>query len=124
MTAVVVHWQDVADTLGCLESLRADSGVDVVVVDNASREPIPDGVGARVIRSAENSGYAGGANLGIRAALAKGADVVLVLNNDVRVRAGATAAAVAALAADPRIAAVGAKGRIGHSAVRRGKPKD
>src|SRR5206468_11301949 len=52
---------------------------------------------------------AGGANLGSRAALAAGADVVLVINNAVRLRPGAAAAALEALGADRRIAAVGPK---------------
>jgi GT2 family glycosyltransferase len=108
--AVVVHWQDVADTRGCVASL-ADEPVDVLVVDNGSREPVGDalGPGVRVLREPVNRGYAGGANVGIRAARAAGADVVLVLNNDVRVRPGATAAARAVLDADPRVAVVGAK---------------
>ena len=111
VTAVVVHWQDLADTRGCVESLAGEPGVEVIVVDNGSREPVGTalGPGVAVLHSAENRGYAGGANLGIRAALARGADVVLLLNNDARVRRGATAAAVAALAADARIAAVGPK---------------
>jgi hypothetical protein len=110
VTAVIVHWQDAADTRGCVESLAGDD-VDVIVVDNGSREPIGDMLGPRVtvLRSAENRGYAGGANLGMRAALERGADVVLLLNNDVRMRAGATRAALAVLAADPRVAAVGPK---------------
>src|SRR5207249_2200446 len=40
LTAVVVHWQDLDDTRGCVASL--EPGVDVVVVDNASREPVAD----------------------------------------------------------------------------------
>jgi hypothetical protein len=111
VTAVVVHWQDLGDTLGCVESVRSEPGVDVLVVDNGSREPVGDALHGRgrVVRSAENRGYAGGANLGIRAALDADADVVLVLNNDVRVLAGATTAALAALAEEPRIAVVGPK---------------
>ena len=111
VTAVVVHWQDAADTLGCVESVRAESGIDVLVVDNGSREPIGEALAgrARCVRSPENRGYAGGANLGIRAALDDGADVVLLLNNDVRLHPGASAAALDALAADARIAAVGPK---------------
>ncbi|HTD25522.1 MAG TPA: glycosyltransferase family 2 protein [Candidatus Elarobacter sp.] len=109
LTAVVVHWQDLDETRGCVASL--EPGVDVVVVDNASREPVADVFAGRAtsLRSPENLGYAGGANLGIRAALAAGADVVLVLNNDVRLRPGAAAAALEALGADRRIAAVGPK---------------
>jgi GT2 family glycosyltransferase len=111
VTAIVVHWQDLGDTLGCVDSVRAEPGVDVLVVDNGSREPVGDALRgrARVVRSVLNRGYAGGANLGIEAALADGADVVLVLNDDVRVLAGATAAALAALGEDPRIAVVGPK---------------
>jgi len=111
VSAVIVHWQDPADTLGCVESVRAEPGVDVLVVDNGSREPLGDTLAGRAtcIRNPENLGYAGGANLGIRAALAAGADVVLLLNNDVRLRPGATAAALATLASDPRVAVVGPK---------------
>lgn len=114
VVAVVVHWQDPEDTLGCVESLAAEPGVAVVVVDNGSHEPVGDLLAARAphvvcLRSAHNRGYAGGANLGIRAALARGAETVLLLNNDVRMRAGATAAALRVLAADPRVAVVGPK---------------
>jgi GT2 family glycosyltransferase len=114
VTAVVVHWQSVDDTLGCVASLAAEPDVGVVVVENGRRAPVAAALAAAAPRavcvaSAENLGYAGGANLGIRRALADGAEVVLLLNDDVRVRAGATAAALAALAPDARIAAVGAK---------------
>jgi GT2 family glycosyltransferase len=107
---VIVHWQNAADTLACVESVRAD-GVEALVVDNGSRAPIADALAgrARAVRSPENLGYAGGANLGIGAALEAGAEVVLVLNDDVRLRPGATAAALEALAGDGRIAAVGPK---------------
>ena len=114
VVAVVVHWRDPEDTLGCVESLAAEPGVETLVVDNASREPVGDllarrAPGVACIRSPENRGYAGGANLGIRAALERGAATVLVLNNDARVRRGASAAALRVLDADPRVAAVGPK---------------
>lgn len=114
LAAVIVHWQDPAETLACVESLRAEPPAQVVVVDNGSREP----VGARLATAAphvlvrrlpENVGYAGGANAGIAIALDAGADVVLLLNNDARVAPGAEAAARAGLASDARIAAVGAR---------------
>jgi GT2 family glycosyltransferase len=114
VVAVVVHWQDPLDTLGCVESLGGEPGVEVLVVDNGSHEPVGDllarrAPGAVCLRSPENRGYAGGANLGIRAALARGAGTVLLLNNDVRVRPGATVAARRVLDADPRVAVVGPK---------------
>lgn len=111
--AVVVHWQDPDDTLGCVASCAGECDA-VIVVDNGSREPVGERLAAAApeavhLRNAENLGYAGGANVGIREAIRRGADVVLVLNNDVRLRPGATAAARRVLDADPRVAIVGAK---------------
>ena len=108
--AVVVHWKDVAETRGCLEALAAD-GVEALVVDNGSPEPLGPAFDAKAVavRSPVNLGYAGGANLGIRAARERGADAVLLLNNDARVHAGANAAACAVLEADGRVGVVGAK---------------
>jgi GT2 family glycosyltransferase len=114
LAAVIVHWQDADETVACVESLATEPPALAIVVDNGSREPIAARLAAqaphvRVIRVAQNRGYAGGANVGIAAALADGARVVLLLNNDARVGPGAEAAALAALAADARIAVVGAK---------------
>ncbi len=114
VVAVIVHWQDPADTLGCVQSLVGDPDVGIIVVDNGSREPCgallaERAPAVRCIRNPENLGYAGGANVGIRAALDQGADVVLLLNNDVRLQPGAVAAALRVLDADPRVAVVGAK---------------
>lgn len=92
ITIIVLNWNNKADTLACLESLeQADlGGAAVVVVDNGSkdgsvaaiREEYPS---VRVIPLAENRGYAGGNNEGIREALKNGAEGVLLLNNDTRV---------------------------------------
>jgi len=114
LAAVVVHWQDPGETLACVESLRGEPPGRIIVVDNGASEPVGELLAARaphvtVVREPENRGYAGGANVGIRAALVAGARVVLLLNNDARLGAGAQAAARAALDADPRIAVVGAK---------------
>ena len=108
--AVVVHWRDIAETRGCLERLAA-ADVESLVVDNGSPEPIGPAFDPKVVtvRSAVNVGYAGGANLGIRVARDRGADVVLLLNNDARVHVGANAAACDVLQADGRVGVVGAK---------------
>jgi hypothetical protein len=95
-------------------SLSAEPGVEVLVVDNGSAEPATERLAreapaVRCLRTAENLGYAGGGNVGLRAALALGADVVLLFNNDARLVPGANAAALSVLAADDHIGVVGAK---------------
>ena len=89
VAVVVLSWNGREDTLECLASLervRWDE-LTVIVVDNGSTDGTLDAVReafptAVVIRSDENLGFAEGNNLGIGAALAAGADHVLVLNND------------------------------------------
>ncbi|HEV3479800.1 MAG TPA: glycosyltransferase family 2 protein [Gaiellaceae bacterium] len=96
VAAVVLSWNGREDTLACLRSLEGED-VDVIVVDNASEDGTAEAVtGAEVIRNERNLGYAGGMNVGIRRALALGADAVLLLNNDVEVEPGAIHALAAA----------------------------
>jgi len=113
VVAVVVHWQDPEDTVGCVRSLRGED-VTPLVVDNGSHVPVGDLLGrtcpgVACLRLDRNRGYAGGANAGIRWALERDAEVVLLLNDDVRVRPGATAVARRRFAEDDRIAVVGPK---------------
>ena len=89
ITIIVLNWNRKAETLACLESLeKADlGGATVLVVDNGSRDGSVEAVRERfphreVIALPENRGYAGGNNAGIRAALERGAEAVLLLNND------------------------------------------
>jgi GT2 family glycosyltransferase len=96
---VVLSWNGREDTLACLRSLRGEE-VDTIVVDNASEDGSADAVArefpyVELIRNAENLGYAGGMNAGIRRALDRGADHVLLLNNDVELEPGAVEALVA-----------------------------
>jgi N-acetylglucosaminyl-diphospho-decaprenol L-rhamnosyltransferase len=109
VAAVVVSY-NVADlAVECLASLRADGVTSVVVVDNASK----DG-SVEVLRAADpeadvvaldlNLGYGGGANRGVERTTAP---FVLILNPDVVVEPGSTAALLAALEADPGLAVVG-----------------
>ena len=96
VAAVILSWNGREDTLACLRSLEGED-VDVIVVDNASVDGTAEAVtGAEVVRNDRNLGYAGGMNVGIRRALERGADAVLLLNNDVEVEPGAIGALVAA----------------------------
>lgn len=96
VSIVVLNWNGLADTSECLESLRGAEYPNrrTIVVDNGSSgddvRVLQERFGETIhlIASGENLGFAGGANLGIREALAEGADYVLLLNNDVTVHAG------------------------------------
>ena len=93
VTVVILNWNGLPDTTECLESLLgiAYPNYGTIVVDNGSsgddvrllRERFGEQI--RIIASPDNLGFAGGANLAIREALADGADYVLLMNNDVTV---------------------------------------
>ena len=114
VTIVVVNWNGLADTTECLESLQgiAYPNYEAIVVDNGSsgddaqllQERFGDSI--RLIVSPENLGFAGGANLAIREALAGDADCVLLLNNDVTVDPEFLDGLVEAAERLPRAAAV------------------
>ena len=102
VAVVVLSWNGRDDTLACLESLERVrwERLNVIVVDNGSTDGTLDAVRAAfpqvaTIRSEENLGFAGGNNLGIRAALEAGADYVLILNNDTIVDPDAVASLMA-----------------------------
>lgn len=89
VVVVVLNWNGRADTLSCLESLRAavNENRKVVVVDNGSTDGSVTSIRAaypevELIETGRNLGYAGGNNVGIERAVAQGAEYVLVLNND------------------------------------------
>jgi GT2 family glycosyltransferase len=84
LVAVVLNWNGGDDTLAALASLH---GVATICVDNGSSDGSDDRVaerfpGVELIRTGENLGFSGGNNVGIRRALERGADWVLLLNND------------------------------------------
>ncbi len=103
LSVVILNWNALEDTAACVRAVQGWEATGVVerptiwVVDNGSRPPgveplcleYPD---VNVIRSPANRGFAGGNNLGIEAALASGADAVLLLNNDAALDARSVAA--------------------------------
>lgn len=105
---VVLNWNGREDTLELLEGLVAEPAT-ILVVDNGSYDGTLEAVeqrfpGVPTLQTGTNLGYAGGNNAGIELALAEGADVVGVLNNDTLVEPGFLAPLLAALAAHPRSA--------------------
>lgn len=85
---VILNWNGRQDTLDCLASLELLAyPVDIIIVDNGSTDNSAMTIRQRyahhlVIETGENLGFAEGNNVGIREALHRGADYVLILNND------------------------------------------
>jgi GT2 family glycosyltransferase len=111
---VLVNYNGLDDTRRCLRSLEAPVGpaAPVVVVDNASAEdPTPalrrEFPWCDFIRSPVNGGWAGGNNVGIRHALARGAGLVVLLNNDTVVAPGFAARMAEVAAAHPAYGILG-----------------
>lgn len=86
---VVLNYNRLSDTSECLRSLMQSTypEVEIVLVDNASR----DGSGValsrlfptvKVLLAESNLGYAGGMNLGIKHAVSRHAEYVVLLNSD------------------------------------------
>ncbi|HEU4417563.1 MAG TPA: glycosyltransferase, partial [Planctomycetota bacterium] len=122
VAALLLNWRRAAMTLQCLADLLAATGVvlRVLVIDNGSGDDstavLQQGVrelGARTPHRielsslAQNAGFAGGMNHGLRWAERHAARYVLVLNNDLRLGPDVLAPLVAVLANDPSVAAVG-----------------
>jgi GT2 family glycosyltransferase len=89
IAVIVLHFRNLGDTLECLDSLIQQdySNFEIILVDNGSQDSfLLDAVKnyprLQFIRNDRNFGFAEGNNIGIRYALKRGADAVLLLNND------------------------------------------
>jgi N-acetylglucosaminyl-diphospho-decaprenol L-rhamnosyltransferase len=108
--AVVVSYNSGPYLRVCLASLAAAGVERVVVVDNGSTDgsaAVASEAGASWLPTGSNLGYGRAANLGAAHPSLAGSEYLLVCNPDIEVRPEAVAAMVAALAGDPRLAAVG-----------------
>ena len=89
---IVLTWNEYNDTAECLESLGKInySNYKIILVDNGSqdgsiqklRKRFGKNEKIRIIANEKNLGFAGGNNVGIKYAMDKGADAVLLINND------------------------------------------
>ena len=113
VVAIVLNWNNLDDTLECVESLRGSDyqNLAVWVVDNGSDEDPTEAVrarypGVRVVRNSENLGYGAGNNAGLRVALAEGAAYVFLVNNDAVVVADTVRRLVMTMEEHPRFGMV------------------
>jgi GT2 family glycosyltransferase len=112
--AVVLNWNAWEISMRCVRALLDRTKVDVVlVVDNGSTaddlSSLQGAVGGeervRLSRTHSNLGYAGGMQWGIREALASGADLVWLVNNDCSVLEGSLQPLVREMRDHPETAA-------------------
>ncbi|MDA3905842.1 MAG: glycosyltransferase family 2 protein [Bacteroidales bacterium] len=106
-------------TLEMIKSLKqiSYSNIEIIIVDNASPEGNPNIVKEKYpeiiyIKSKKNLGFAGGNNLGIRAAKGK---YILMLNNDTEVDTGFLEPLVEKMESNPKMGIVSPKIKFFHS---------
>ncbi|WP_180128975.1 glycosyltransferase family 2 protein [Rhodoferax sp. BLA1] len=114
VTAVVLNWNRWSDTLACVASLQHQdyANLKVLIVDNDStddsvkqiRAAVP---GIELLQSGDNLGFGGGCNVGIRRAIAEGADYVWLINSDSTADAHALSALVDVAEQNPALGSVG-----------------
>ena len=126
ISIIVIAYGKREVTENCLAALERDLGdrlgseIELVLVDNGSRDSTPElfkqwSSRATLVELAENRNYAGGANAGARAARGK---VLVLINNDIEVGPGAIDALVEEVE-QPSVGLVGARlcypdGRLQH----------
>jgi len=114
VTCIILNWNGWRDTIDCLEALKqcTYTNLTIVVVDNGStndsvariKTSYPD---ILLLESGKNLGFAGGNNIGIRHAIAHGAEYVWLLNNDTQPAPDALTALIEKALTDDHIGAVG-----------------
>jgi GT2 family glycosyltransferase len=89
ISIIVLNWNGKEDTLECLASLQAVTypAFDIIVADNGSTDNSVEAIhktypDVHVLENGTNLGFAEGNNRAIRFALKRGADAVVILNND------------------------------------------
>ncbi len=111
LSVLVVTFNTRELTVGCIETFydEAVAGAwEIILVDNGSSDGTIEAVKARfpavrVIRSERNLGYAGGSNLGLRAAQG---EVIILVNSDVLAPASVLRALRDTLMENPDIGAI------------------
>lgn len=110
---VLLNWNSGEMTAECIRSLLAmDAGnFDILVVDNGSKDGSPEFLRKTfpqitVVENGRNLGFAAGCNVGMKLALAEGAEYVLLVNNDTIVDRSMLRELVAEAEQSPRAAIV------------------
>ena len=108
LSIITINYNGLKDTCELIDSIPFNNDLEVIVVDNASKkdeasyifEKYPQ---VKVIRSQQNLGFAGGNNLGIKAAQGK---YLFFINNDTIFKEFNVQALIDRLESSPKIAVV------------------
>ena len=108
LSIITVNYNGYKDTCELIDSIPFNDTMEVIVVDNASKTDEASAIEAkypyvRVIRSDRNLGFAGGNNLGIKAAKGK---YLFLVNNDTVFKDFNVDALIARLESSPKIGMV------------------
>ena len=84
VSVITINYNGLNDTCALIETIPFNENMEVIVVDNASKNQEAEVIAKRypqikVIKSEQNLGFAGGNNLGIKAAHGK---YIYLINND------------------------------------------
>jgi len=113
---IILNWNGKTDTIECLHSLQTISypNYKIIIVDNASGDGSVQALRSEfptleIIENQKNLRFAGGNNIGLRYALEKNAEYVLLLNNDTIVEKNFLFELVHCAENDERVGIAGAK---------------
>jgi len=109
---LILNYNNYSDTIETIESvfsLDYDSNT-LILVENSTDEQVIKKIQSQfpdleIIRNSENLGYAKGNNAGIQAAIARGAEYIFILNNDVILEKDVLATCIDAIESSPGCAA-------------------
>lgn len=108
LSIITINYNGLKDTCELIDSIPFNDELEVIVVDNASKKDEASVISAKypqviVIRSPQNLGFAGGNNLGIKAARGK---YLFFINNDTIFKEFNIQALIDRLESSPKIAVV------------------
>ena len=108
LSIITINFNGLKDTYELIDSIPFNDDLEVIVVDNASEKDEASLISAKypqvkVIRSSQNLGFAGGNNLGIKAARGK---YLFFINNDTIFKKFNIQALIDRLESSPKIAVV------------------
>lgn len=108
LSIITINYNGYKDTCALIDSIPFNDDMEVIVVDNASHQNEASAIQnkypqIKVIRSDKNLGFAGGNNLGIKAARGK---YVFLINNDTLFKSFNVQALIDRLESSPKVGVV------------------